>query len=202
MDGTCGPRQKSMKCGPSVYSEKISPARSSISSRFIQSSAYFVKADVFGRHLALEGQVLGLQFLHARFDFFEILGRERRLALKVVVEAGVGGRTDAELGFGKQFQHRGRQQMRGRVPVDLERLRILRRQNLELGVFLERTRQVPKLSVDARDHGVVGQSRADGLRDVQGTAPGWNALLAAIGQSNGKAFAHVNFRLSGGEELN
>ena len=37
--GTCGPRQKSMKWGPRVYSEKISPARSSISSHFIQASA-------------------------------------------------------------------------------------------------------------------------------------------------------------------
>ena len=32
VDGTCGPRQKSMKCGPSVYSENTSPARSVISS--------------------------------------------------------------------------------------------------------------------------------------------------------------------------
>ena len=40
VEGRCGPRQKSMNRGPSVYSVKISPARSSISSRFIQSSAY------------------------------------------------------------------------------------------------------------------------------------------------------------------
>ncbi len=53
------------------------------------------QADLFGRHDAIEGQALRLQFLHARFDLFEILGSERRLALKVIVEAGVGRRSDA-----------------------------------------------------------------------------------------------------------
>ena len=41
--GRCGPRQKSMKCGPSVYSENTSPARSAISSHFIQAPAYFLR---------------------------------------------------------------------------------------------------------------------------------------------------------------
>ena len=50
VDGTCGPRQKSMKCGPSVYSEKTSSAFSSISSRFIQSSLYFCKPVFLLRH--------------------------------------------------------------------------------------------------------------------------------------------------------
>src|SRR6266850_4935887 len=38
--GTCGPRQKSMKCGPSVYSLNTSPARSEISSHFIRSEEH------------------------------------------------------------------------------------------------------------------------------------------------------------------
>src|ERR1700734_1930611 len=87
--------------------------------------------------------------------------------------------------------------MRGGVPVDLQRLGVLRRQDLQFGVFLERTRQVPKISVNARDHGVIGQARADGFRDIQRAATGWNVLLAAIGQSNIEAFTHVTFRLSG-----
>ena len=50
VDGTCGPRQKSMKCGPRVYSEKTSPARSSISSHFMFSpiSAYFFRPSALG----------------------------------------------------------------------------------------------------------------------------------------------------------
>src|SRR5580658_7197218 len=87
--------------------------------------------------------------------------------------------------------------MRSRMPVDLQRLRVLRRQDLQFGVFLERTSQVPKISVNARDHGVIGQSWANGFRDVQRAATGWNVLLAAIGQSNIEAFTHVTFRLSG-----
>ena len=42
----------------------------------------------------------------------------------------------------------------------------------------------------AVEHPVIGQSRADGFRNVQRTAAGWNILLAAIGQSNRNAVAH------------
>src|SRR5271154_5523552 len=84
-----------------------------------------------------------------------------------------------------------------RVPVDLEGFRMFGGQNLEIGIFLEGTCQVPKVSIHACNHGVVSQARADGFRDVQGAAAGWYALLAPIGQSNGKAFTHVTFRLSG-----
>ncbi len=56
---------------------------------------------------------------------------------------------------GKQFQDRGRQQMRGGMPVDRERLRVLRRQDLQLGIVLKGTREVPKLSIDARNNRII-----------------------------------------------
>src|SRR5580658_2265608 len=81
------------------------------------------------------------------------------------------------------------------MAIDLERLRILGRQDLELGVFLQRASQIPKLAIDARDYGVIGQPSADRFCNIQRAAPLRDALLAAIGQSDGKA--HVSFRLSG-----
>ena len=63
----------------------------------------FLQSGVLGRHHAFERQVLGLQFPHARFNFLQVLGCERGFALKIVIEARVGGRTDPELGLGKQL---------------------------------------------------------------------------------------------------
>ena len=132
--GTWGPRQKSMKCGTErVLGENL------VGFFLDQLDLHpvvgvFFEAFGFARELPLVGQVFLLQLQHPRFDFFEVFRSEGRLALEVVVEAGVGGRTDAELGLGKQLQHRRCQKMRSGVPVDLQRLGILRSQNLELGV--------------------------------------------------------------------
>src|SRR5580698_7277094 len=82
------------------------------------------------------------------------------------------------------------------MAIDLERLRVLGRQDLQLGVLLQRASQIPKLAIDARDYGVIGQPGADRFCNIQGRASGWNGLLADIGRSTGEAFAHVNFRLS------
>src|ERR1039458_10185426 len=169
VDGTCGPRQKSMKCEPRAYWLKTSPARSSISSFFIQSSAYlrrpsslgserrdlraateidemraegvlaedvaralfdqflfhpvvgvFAQAFVFGGHDALVGQVARLDFPHALLDLFEVFGGEGGGPVEIVIEAGVDGRTDAQLGFGEQLQHGGGEQVRGGMAVDRE----------------------------------------------------------------------------------
>src|ERR1700728_2861431 len=108
----------------------------------------FLETHLFGRHDALEGQALGLQLLHARFDFLEILRRKWRLALEVVIETSLGGRADSELSLRKQLEHRGGAQMRGGMPINLERLGILGSQNFEFGVTFKGTGQIPKLSID------------------------------------------------------
>ncbi len=119
--GTCGPRQKSMKCGPSVYSVKTSPARSAISSHFIQASEYLRKPSSLLRVDALVGEIARLNLPHFLFDFFQIFGRERRGAVEIVIEAGVDGRPDAELGFGIELEHGRGQQVRGGMAIDLQR---------------------------------------------------------------------------------
>ena len=69
-------------------------------------------------------------------NLFEILGRERRVALEIVIESRLDGRPDAELGLRKQFQHRRRQQMRGRVAIDFAAPPDFGGQNLQLGIAL------------------------------------------------------------------
>ena len=100
VEGTCGPRQKSMNCGPSVYSEKMSPAFSSISSHFMHSPicAYFSRPSALRRQLCARTADRCFWISHIlRLDLLEVFGSERRVALEIVVEAGFGGRSDAEL---------------------------------------------------------------------------------------------------------
>jgi hypothetical protein len=62
---------------------------------------------------------------HLGFDGGQVLGREGLLAIEVVEEAGIGGRTVAELGLGKQLEHRRGQHVRGRVAHHLQRLGVV-----------------------------------------------------------------------------
>ena len=170
VSGTCGPRQKSMKCGPSVYSVKTSPARSSISSHFIQASEYFLQAFFLAGIDTLVGEVARLDLPHFLLDLLEVLRRERRGAVEVVIEAVVDGRPDAQLGFGIQFEHGGGQKMGGGMAVDTERLGILGGEDLQGGVLFDRAGEVVQLSVDLGDDGGVGEARADGLGDIDGAS--------------------------------
>ena len=102
----------------------------------------FFESDFLRRELALEGQIFGLQIPHAGFDLFQIFRRERRLALKIVIESAVGWRTDAKLRLGKQLENSCRAKVSGRMPVDLQSLRVFVGQNLNCGVSLNRAVQV------------------------------------------------------------
>ena len=105
---------------------------------FVQLQAFY-----FFDVMALVRQVAGLDLPHFLFDFFQIFGRKSLRALEVVIETVLDRRTNAQLGFGKQFEHRRRQQMRRRMAINFQRLWILRRQNFQRGVFVEGTIQIP-----------------------------------------------------------
>ena len=70
--------------------------------------------------------VAGDHFCHFGFDGFEVLRGEGRGPVEVVEEAGIGGRTVAQLGLRKELEDRSRHYMRGGVADHLE----------GLGVFL------------------------------------------------------------------
>ena len=90
-------------------------------------------------------------------------------AVEIVIEAVLDGRADAELGFGKQLEHGGGQQVRGGVAVDLERLGILGGEDLERGVLFDGAGEIEQLAVDLGHDGGVGQARADASGDIDGT---------------------------------
>ena len=185
VSGTCGPRQKSMKCGPErVFGEDLAGASLSISSHFIQAVGVFLQAFVLGGEHALVGQVARLDLPHLLLDLFEVLGRERSGAVEIVIEAVVDGRADAELGFGIQFQHGRGQQVGGGVAVDLERLGILGGQDLERGVLFDGAGEVEHLAIDLGHDGRVGQPGADAPGDIDGTGLGRDGLFTPVGQSN------------------
>ena len=95
-----------------------------------------------GHHLALVGNVLRRKLAHFLFDALEVFGRERLVAHEIVEKSGVDRRTDTQLHVWKKFQHRRGEQMRGRVPQHLNRVRIFRREDRKLYVLINRRAQI------------------------------------------------------------
>ena len=96
----------------------------------------------------------------------------------------------AELGLREQFEHRCRQQVRRRMPVDLERLGILVGEDAQVGVFFERTSQVDQVAIGLGGKRSVGETRADGLGDIKGSSSLRDFLGAAVGELNVNAVRH------------
>ena len=112
----------------------------------------------------------------------EILGRERLLAQKFVEKAVVDGRADAQLHVGKKLEHRRGQQVRRRVAEDLQRVGILRRENRERSVVLERPREVHQLAVGARHQRLARQAVRDLSRDLRGRGAARHFLRGSVRQ--------------------
>ncbi len=72
-----------------------------------------------------DGLVLLRELRHLRLDRREILGRERPLVRKIVVEAVLDHRADRHLRVGKQLLHRVGEQVRGRMAQHVEAVGIL-----------------------------------------------------------------------------
>ena len=116
--------------------------------------------------LARVRQVLLHQLLHLLLDGLQVLGRERLLAIEVVEEAALGRRAVAELGLGKEFQHRRGHQVRRRVAINFQRFGIAVGEQAQLDILLQRAREVDELRAVLR--GLGCRSRAlrqpDGVR--------------------------------------
>ena len=102
--------------------------------RLVHLAVFFEAGFLFGE-AALVLQVLRLEFPHLLLDALQVFGAERLAAVEIVVEAVLHGRSDAQLGVGEQFEHRGGQQVRGGVPVDVQRVGILGGQDLHVASF-------------------------------------------------------------------
>ncbi len=114
-------------------------------------SAVLLQAQLLGRQDALKLQILTLQLVHALLELLQIVTAERLAAQEIVIETVIDRRTDPELCSGKKFQNRRRQQMRGRMAVDVEGIRILVGQDLHRRIAVQRARKVPHFAVHFSD---------------------------------------------------
>ena len=118
-------------------------------------------------HAPADLQVRRGDFLHLRFELLEVFGREGTLEREVVVEAVLDDRADGDLRLRVDGLHRLGQQVRGGVADDLERRRILLRDDGQLRVFVDDEGRVDQLAVHAAGERRLGQSRADAGGDFR-----------------------------------
>ncbi len=102
---------------------------------------------VAGQKFTSIGQVLLDEFLHLLFDLLEIFGRERSRTIKVVEESILSRRTVAEFGLREEFEHSRGKQVRGRMPIDFERLGVAVGEDAQVGVAIEGTGEVDQVTV-------------------------------------------------------
>jgi len=119
---------------------------------------------------------------HPLFNRLQILRPERALHLEVVVEAVLDRRSKTDLGLRVELAHRRGQDMGGGVPQHVERLRIVVRENRDLGPIRQRARQVPDLAVHPRGDGGLGEPRPNRLREVGAGGARGETLLAPVGE--------------------
>ena len=104
---------------------------------------------------------------HLLLDRVEVLGRERLVAEEVVVEAVLDHRADGDLGAGPQRLHGFRQHMRAVVPDQLQRARVVARDELDLGVLLDRVGEIGDRAVERHRDRALGERGRDALGDVE-----------------------------------
>ena len=90
---------------------------------------------------------------HFLFNFFEILGGERRFLIEIVIETVVDGRTDGEFRIREQVHDRLCEDVGGGVIERALAVLILKGQDFQRAVFGQRGAQVAHLAVDARRAG-------------------------------------------------
>ena len=109
--------------------------------------------------------VLLRELAHLRFDGGKVLGRERALVGKVVVEAVLDDRADRHLRVGKQLLDRIGEQVRRRVADELQTVGVLLGDDREALVVIDREAGVDELAARARADAAaergLGQARAD-----------------------------------------
>ena len=116
------------------------------------------------------GAALGDLATHLFLDRLEVGLGDRLRELEVVVEAVRDRRPDRDLHAGMEAKHGLRQQMSCRMAQNRERVgvgRIARRQDLDALAVGKREPQVACLAVDAEEHGLLRQLRADRARGVE-----------------------------------
>ena len=137
-----------------------------------QALRFFARDDPLRKRL-----VAGDDLAHALFDRREVFGRERLVTEEVVIEAVLDHRADGDLRSGPKRLHGFRENMRRVMADELERAGIIARDELELGVAVDRIGEVGKLAVANHRHGPLGERRGNGFGDFE---PGDARLIGAL----------------------
>ena len=119
---------------------------------------------------------------HLLLELFQVFGREGTLEREVVVEAVFDHRPDRDLRLRVDSLHRHREQVRSRVPDDLQRRRILLRDDGQLRVILDDKCRIHELAVDAPGQSGPGEARANARRDFRDGEGRVKFFLAAVRQ--------------------
>ena len=134
--------------------------------------------------LAHHGLVQLGQLVHALFNGCQILGRERALVRKVVVEAVLDDRADGDLRLGEQVLHGvGHQVCRG-VPDDVQAFRVLVGDDGHLGVLADGAGQIDQFSVDATGKSGLGESGTNSGGNLRHRDSIIETALRAVRQGN------------------
>ena len=118
-------------------------------------------------HFLGEGPVAGDDFLHLLFDDGEVFQRERLVAEEVVIKTILDHRADGHLRARPQRLHRFRHDVRGVVPDQLQRARVVAVDEFNFGVALDRIGEIRERAVQRHGDGAFGQGRRNALGDVE-----------------------------------
>ena len=114
-----------------------------------------------------EGSVARDDLLHLLLDDGQVFQRERLVAGEVVIKAVLDHRADGDLRARPQRLHGFRHNVRGVVPDQLQRARVVARDEFDLGVALDRVGEVGDRAVERHRHGALGQRGRNALGDIE-----------------------------------
>ena len=120
-------------------------------------------------------------------DRLEVGLRDRLRELEVVVEAVRDRRADRDLHSRVEAHDRFREQVRGRVPQDEQRVGIggvAGRQELHMLAVGQREPKVASRPVDAREHGLLGELRPDRARCLETGCAVGELELGRVGEDD------------------
>ena len=120
--------------------------------------------------------------VHLRFNFFKIFRSEWFGTQEFVEEPVVNRRPDAQLDVRIEFEDRCGKKMRGRMPENLNRVRVLRGENRQRGILVERQAEIDQVAVGARDERLFRQPRRYLLRHFGRSRSFRNFALCAVWQ--------------------
>ena len=99
--------------------------------------------------------------LHALFHHFEIVGRERRFAIEIVIEAVFGCGPECDLRVGEKLLYGFGKDMGGVMAQQFQRVFMVAGHDLHSGVGFDRAREIAQFAIDLDRKRGFGEARTD-----------------------------------------